>query len=153
MVFPDTSFLCALYRQQWNSEQADSYCAKLKSPLPVSTLVLFEFRQSTRLQVRLRQSDRKLGFTQKQGEGILENLRQDLTSGFLNATPVDWPAVHALAELLSAKYTERNGHRFADILHVATALHLSTHSFLTFDANQADLARAEGLKVPFKMKR
>lgn len=152
MIFPDTSFLCALYRPQWNSEQADAYCAKLKSPLPVSTLVLFEFRQSTRLQVRLRRSDRTLGFTIAQGAGMLDHLRDDLESGFLALTPIDWTAVHTLSELLSAKYTEKEGHRFADILHVATALQLSAQTFLTFDANQATLARAEGLKVPLRMK-
>lgn len=153
MIFPDTSFLCALYRPQWNSDQADAYCAKLKTPLPVSSLVLFEFRQSTRLQIRLRRSDRKLGFTKTQGESILTHLQTDLGSGFFTLAPVDWAAVHTLAELLSAKYTEKNGHRFADILHVATALHLSAQTFLTFDANQADLAKAEDLKVPFKMKK
>ncbi|MGB0743092.1 MAG: type II toxin-antitoxin system VapC family toxin [Opitutales bacterium] len=152
MNFPDTSFLCALYRPQWNSDQADAYCDKLKSPLPVSTLVLFEFRQSTRLQVRLRRSDRRLGFRKAQGAGMMELLKEDLDSGFLAPTPVDWSAVHTLAELLSAKYTEKAGHRFADILHVATALQLSAQTFLTFDANQASLAKAEGLKVPFRMK-
>lgn len=152
MIFTDTSFLCALYRPQWNSDQADAYCDKLKSPLTVSTLVLFEFRQSTRLQVRLRRSDRKLGFTKAQGAGMLEHLKDDLGSGFLAPTPVDWSAVHTLAELLSAKYTERGGHRFADILHVATALQLSARTFLTFDANQARLAKSEGLKVSLRMK-
>jgi predicted nucleic acid-binding protein len=34
-----------------------------------------------------------------------------------------------------------------DILHVATSLHLGAEEFLTFDANQKRLARAEGLKV------
>ena len=39
--------------------------------------------------------------------------------------------------------------RFADILHVATALHLGATEFFTFDANQKKLAEAAGLKVPF----
>jgi predicted nucleic acid-binding protein len=34
-----------------------------------------------------------------------------------------------------------------DILHVATALHLGATEFLTFDANQKELAEAEGLVV------
>lgn len=40
------------------------------------------------------------------------------------------------------------GHRLADILHVATALHLGVGEFLTFDANQRRLAVSEGLVVP-----
>jgi predicted nucleic acid-binding protein len=35
----------------------------------------------------------------------------------------------------------------ADILHVATALHLGADEFLTFDGNQKTLAEAEGLTV------
>jgi predicted nucleic acid-binding protein len=36
----------------------------------------------------------------------------------------------------------------ADILHVATAIHLGVRDFLTFDGNQKRLAEAEGLVVP-----
>jgi predicted nucleic acid-binding protein len=43
-------------------------------------------------------------------------------------------------------FTQR-GHPLADILHVATALHLGVKEFLTFDANQKLLAEAEGMKV------
>jgi predicted nucleic acid-binding protein len=39
------------------------------------------------------------------------------------------------------------GHRTLDVLHVATALHLKAREFLTFDGNQAELAKAVGLKV------
>ena len=49
--------------------------------------------------------------------------------------------------MLSAKHTESGGHRFADILHVATALQLGSSEFLTFDANQRTLVQAEGLAV------
>jgi len=41
-----------------------------------------------------------------------------------------------------------NGWRFADILHVATALQLGAETFLTFDDNQCALAETEGLVVP-----
>jgi len=62
---------------------------------------------------------------------------------------LDWAGVHQLAEGLSAKHTISNGHRFADILHVATALHLGASEFFTFDASQRKLVETEGLKVPF----
>lgn len=63
--------------------------------------------------------------------------------------PVDWAAVHQRAEALSSAHTQKKGHRMADILHVATALQLGASEVLTFDANQAMLARSEGLVVPF----
>ena len=60
----------------------------------------------------------------------------------------DWADVHRIAEELSAKHTESGGHRFADILHVATAIHLGCGRFLTFDENQKKIAEAEGMTVP-----
>jgi len=115
MHFPDTSFLCALYRTQVNSSKADALMAELVGLLRVSSLLLLEFRESVRLQIRLHANDRSKGFPQNEGLQMLRDLQVDLN---------------------------------ADILHVATALHLGVGVFLTFDANQRKLAEAEGLIVP-----
>ena len=146
--FPDTSFLCALYRTQVNSPNADQYMAELSGSLKVSSLLLLEFRQSVRLQMGLRLNDRSKGFAQTEGKQMLNDLQIDLNAGLLTTTPVDWPAVHQRAEALSSAHTLAGGHRLADILHVATALHLGAGEFLTFDTNQKKLAEAEGLMVP-----
>lgn len=146
--FPDTSFLCSVYREQAFSDVADTVFAKTPKPLPVSSLLLFEFRQSVRLQVYLHGKNKTKGFTKNEGEGMLRDLRSDLASGIIAVVPVDWTEVHTLAEILSAKFTESAGHRFADLLHVATALHLGAENFLTFDTNQRTIARAEGMKTP-----
>ena len=61
---------------------------------------------------------------------------------FLVRTDVDCCAQPAL------KIPRRGRHRLADILHVATAVHLGGAQFLTFDANQKKLAEAEGMVVP-----
>lgn len=146
--FPDTSFLCALYRAQVNSALADQFMEGLSGALPVSSLLLLEFRQSVRLQIRLHLMDRSKGFPRAEGQQMLNDIQIDLNAGLLVATPVDWPAVHQRAESLSSAHTLTAGHRLADILHVATALHLGVAEFLTLDANQKKLAEAEGLKVP-----
>ncbi len=146
--FPDTSFLCALYRTQVNSGQADQFMAGLSGTLGVSSLLLLEFRQSVRLQIRLHLNDGTKGFPQAEGQQMLNDLQIDLNSGILTTTPVDWSAVHQRAEALSSARTLAGGHRLADILHVATALHLGVTEFLTFDANQKKLAESEGLSVP-----
>jgi len=122
--------------------------ARINKPLPVTSLLLFEFRQSVRLQVFLRAQDRRKGFPKGEGEAMLRDLRADLATGVIAVVPVDWTEVHSLAEMLSAKHTETAGHRFADLLHVATALQLGAEQFLTFDANQRKIARAEGMKTP-----
>lgn len=122
--------------------------AGLSGALPVSSLLLLEFRQSVRLQIRLHLQDRTKGFPQAEGQQMLNHLQIDLNAGVLTTKPVDWSAVHQRAEALSSAHTLAAGHRLADILHVATALHLGVGEFLTFDANQKRLAEAEGLLLP-----
>lgn len=148
IAFPDTSFLCSLYREQVHSAKADSCMKALSESLSVSGLLLLEFRQSIRLQTRLFSLDRAKGFSETEGRRMLDDLQLDLDSELLKVMPVDWPTVHRLAEGLSEVHTIKGGHRLADILHVATALHLGARDFLTFDANQKALAEAEGMKVP-----
>ena len=62
--------------------------------------------------------------------------------------PAPWPEIHLAAERLSEHYTDAQGHRAMDILHVATAIELGAKAFLTFDRNQKKLAESEGLIVP-----
>ena len=147
-AFPDTSFICSIYRTQSHSIKADAYMESSDRPLMVSSLLLLEFRQSVRLQARLFSLDRTKGYPQAEGERMLRNLQVDLGSGLLQSVVVDWSDVHRIAENLSGRYTRERGHRFADLLHVATALHLGSPEFLTFYANQRALAEAEGMSVP-----
>ncbi len=146
--FPDTSFLCALYRAQVNSQEADAFMAGLVGPLRLSSLLLLEFRQSVLIQIRLQANDRSKGFSPAEGQQMLRDVQMDLNSGVLAVCPVDWADAHLRAEILSGVHTPTCGHRLADILHVATALHLGATDFLTFDVNQKRLAEAEGFKVP-----
>ncbi len=91
--------------------------------------------------------DKTKGFSRSEGDRVLEDLNSDLDSGVLKTVPVEWVAVHGIAERLSDKHTTVGCHRLNDILHVATSLHLGAEEFLTFDLNQKKLAQAEGLKV------
>lgn len=147
-VYPDTSFLCAIYREQEGSQRADAWKAGFSGPLSVSSLLLLEFRQSIRFQVRLYAKDRSKGFSKSQATAMLRALNSDLASEVFRMVAPDWADVHRIAEELSAKHSEIHGHRLVDILHVATALHFGAEQFLTFDANQKRLAEAEGMQVP-----
>jgi len=147
-AYPDTSFLCALYRTQDNSPQAAAYFQAMPGPLEVSTLLLYEFRQAIRFQIRHRRYDPHKGYPKLEGTKMLLDLKSDLISGAVVVIPGPWPQVHSAAERLSELYTDANGHRSMDILHVATAIELGAKEFLTFDGNQKKLAEAEGLVVP-----
>jgi predicted nucleic acid-binding protein len=145
MIFADTSLLCALYREQDNSPDADRLMRR--TPVHVSSFVLFEFRQSTRLQAFRFSKDRTQGFSKPEALRMLDTLQANITAGRIVVSPVEWQDVHSIAEKLSARHTPTGGHRALDVIHVATALHLKAREFLTFDGNQAVLAKAVGLKV------
>lgn len=146
--FPDTSFLCSLFYRRASTPSAIAYMRKLGKPLAVSSLLLLEFRQSVRFQMRSHGMDRSKGYSPAEGTRMLRDLQSDLANGVLEIVTVDWADVHRIAEELSAMHTARGGHRLADILHVATALHLASPVFLTFDEQQRKLAEAEGMTVP-----
>jgi predicted nucleic acid-binding protein len=147
IAFPDTSFLCAVYRRQDNSPQAAACFASLPEALHVSSLLLYEFRQSARFQVWLHGRDKSKGYPQADCERALADLQSDLDTGAVVVASADWPDVHRLAERISKRRTIPGGHRGFDVLQVATAVHLGALEFLSFDANQRKLALAENLKV------
>jgi predicted nucleic acid-binding protein len=145
--YPDTSFLCALFRRQDNTTEAVTYRASMKEVLPVTALLLFEFRQSVRWQIFLHRKDAGKGYSEKEGTKMLADLQSDLSGGLLKIAEVEWARVISKAEELSGQHTSTGGYRGFDTLHVATALELGAREFLTFVARQGALAKAEGLKV------
>ena len=146
-ALPDTSFLCALYVRQDNSPAAAAHFKAMPEALHVSSLMLYEFRQSVRFQVWLHSRDKSKGYPQAKTEAALDGLQADVETGVVVPVTADWPDVHRLAETLSKRHTMAGGHRAFDVLHVATALHLGARELLTFDTNQRKLAIAEKLKV------
>ncbi len=146
--FADTSFLCALYRLQENSEKAFAFMESFDGEIVVSSQVVWEFRQSTRFQVFRYHNDKTKGFSKLVAERMISTLAENMTARALSLAVVDWPDVHSIAETLSSAHTMTGGHRAMDIIHLSTAKHLGIASFLTFDANQKRLAEAEGMKVP-----
>ncbi len=146
--YPDTSFLCAVYREQDKSTEADAYREQMTEPLFVSTLLVFEFRQALRLQVWLHSQDKKKGYSQSEADNMISDWESDIAAGHVTIIPTDADSVLRMAEHLSEKHTALTGNRTLDILHLATAKHLSAKNFLSFDARQKKLAKAAGLKTP-----
>lgn len=148
IAYPDSSFLCALYRPRMNSQRASAHAAKMTEALHVASPLLFEFRQSTRWQSWLHTKDAGKGFDRPTAQAALAKLQSNIAAGIIVVAAVDWADVASIAERLSAQYTWTEGYRGFDVLHVATALHLGAVEFLTFDAKQKQLAEAEGFLVP-----
>jgi predicted nucleic acid-binding protein len=146
--YADTSFLCAVYRKQDNTAEALAYQRSMTAPLCVSTLLVFEFRQAIRLQVWLHSQDKKKGYSQNEADQMLTDWESDIAAGHVTIVPTDADAVLRMAEHLSETHTALTGNRTLDILHIATAKHLSAKNFLSFDTRQQKLAKAAGLKIP-----
>tara|TARA_R110002049_G_scaffold169969_2_gene336561 strand:- start:1310 stop:1762 length:453 start_codon:yes stop_codon:yes gene_type:complete len=147
-AYPDTSFLCALYRNQDNSAHALEYRAQMNGPLVVTRLLLWEFRQSVRFQAFRHGKDPSVGFPVHEAERMIAKVGEHCQSGDLLITDCDFLNVLIVGEQLSKSRTYQGGHRSFDILHIATAVELGAREFLTFDVNQRRLAEAEGLAVP-----
>jgi len=148
IAYPDTSFLCALYRTQDNSSQALAYRVQMSAPLHVTRLLLWEFRQSVRFQAYRHSHNRQHGYPLHEAEKMISKLAEHIDAGSVRLVNCDFIDVLVTGERISKSRTFPGGHRSFDILHVATALELGAKEFLTFDGNQNTLATAEGLLVP-----
>lgn len=148
-IYPDTSFLCALFRQQGRTADAIGFMESISGFLPVSWLVQWEFRHSARFQAWLFSNDRSTGFSPSEAAEMLKTYQDYLARGFLKLVPIDQQDVHLIAERLSDRYATAAGARAMDTLHLATAIHLGAENFLTFDRRQREVAENEGLVVPF----
>lgn len=147
IAYPDTSFLCALFRSQDNSVQAIACRASMGEPLHATSLLEFEFLQSVHLQVCLHTADRTKGFGPAEAGRMVAKWKAGIATGDVKLVRYDVEAVHLYARSLSVQYTATGGHRTLDVLHVATAVHLGAKRFLTFDVRQRKLAKAVGLKI------
>ncbi len=147
-AYPDTSFLCALYRSQDNSDRALAFRKAMTEPLHVTRLLLWEFRQSVRFQAFRHRKDAAVGYPLHEAEKMLSDLGDDLGNGLVVIADCDVQSVLITGERISKLRTFAGGHRSFDLLHVATGLVLDAREFLSFDGNQISLAAAEGLATP-----
>jgi hypothetical protein len=148
IAYPDSSFLCSLYRTQENSDRAVAYRKAMSEPLHVTRLLLWEFRQSVRFQAFRHRKNPNVGYPLHEAEKMLSDLGDDLQEGLVVSVEIDFTNILVTGERISKTRTFIGGHRSFDILHVATAIDLDAKEFLSFDTNQIELAAAEGLKVP-----
>lgn len=147
-TYPDTSFLCALYRTQDNSPQALAYRGQMSSPLIVTRLLLWEFRQSVRFQAFRHSKDPSVGYPLAEAERMIAKVAEHLRTDSLKLVEIDILSVMIIGDRVSKTRTFTGGHRSFDILHVSTALALDADAFLSFDTNQNSLAIKEGMTAP-----
>jgi hypothetical protein len=109
--------------------------------LPFTPLHRHELRNAVRLRVFRGE------ITAEQRAEAFREMDADLADNILAHTTIPWTDAFREAESLAAAHTETLGVRSFDLLHVGMAVALGATEFLTFDARQAALAKAAGLKV------
>jgi predicted nucleic acid-binding protein len=140
-AYADTSLLVSLYTKDSKSAEASKLFRGWEDLVVVTPFGEAEFVNSIELRVFRKE------ISSTQAENSLRDFQRDLNVGsFLASRPVP-PDAYERAQLLSRRYTRQIGVRGMDVIHVAIALELNAETFLTFDKNQANLAKRAGLSV------
>jgi predicted nucleic acid-binding protein len=130
-----------LYIPDVHSPEAAAIMLSLPGPVLVSSLVLLESVNAMHLRVFRKER------TVRQSADSIQAFEADISADVMRLLPVPasgWD----VARRLSTEHSATLGTRSLDILHVAITILLRADTFLTFDRNQAALARAEGLQTP-----
>ncbi len=141
VVYADSSFLVSLFVEDANSRSAKNYLVRNPEPISFTSFSKSEAQHAIRTLVFQRDIDlAEMTRALMQFEG-------DEAEGFLLSIMLDTDAMFLKANQLSHRHALEVGVRYLDVLHVASALLANATLFLTFDARQAKLAQAVGLRV------
>lgn len=142
VICADTSFLFSLYANDVHTPRALAWTQK--NPLPIFLSVLTEYELGN----ALRFAEFRKGIAPGSAAIFWAQFVGDQNQDRIRVQISNLADMVEEAARLSATHTLAGGYRSFDILHVAAALQMKATTFLTFDANQKKLAKAEGLEVP-----
>jgi predicted nucleic acid-binding protein len=148
-AYADSSFILRLVTGEADSPQTIAEYRRLGSPkLFFVPLHALEVRNA--ILQRAFHKRHSIGGRQhvaRERDAALARLEHLVARRALLDVTLDMDTAITRATELSKVHTERLGARAIDLLHVAGALTLESELFLTTDERQAQLAKAEGLKV------
>ena len=139
VTYADTSILVCVYAFEDAAEEARKLLSSIFHPIPLNRFLWLEMRNAIRRKVPTGKA------TKAQASGMLKELERSIDEGALEFREIDFRSVFDRAEDLSASFTEKLNTRAFDVLHVAIAIETGCRAFLTFDKDQAKLAKAVGL--------
>ena len=150
-TYADSSFILRLVTGEADSPQTIAAYRRLGSPklffLPLHALEVRNAILQRAFHQRRSVSSGERHIVAREREAALARLEHLLARRALLDVTLDMDVVITRAVNLATAHTERLGARAIDLLHVASALTLESELFLTTDARQKHLAKAEGLKV------
>jgi len=150
-AYADSSFILRLVTGEADSPQTIAEYRRLGSPqlffLPLHALEVQNAILQRAVHKRRPISSRERRHVARERDAALARLKHLVARRALLDVTLDMDAASTRAVNLATVHTERLGARAIDLLHVAGALTLQSDLFLTTDGRQAQLAKAEGLKV------
>lgn len=150
-AYADSSFILRLVTGESDSPRVIAEYRRLGSPklfyLPLHALEVRNaiLQRAFHQRRSISSSDRQ--HVARERDATLARLEKLIGRRALLDVTLDMDAAFSRAANLSTNHTERLGARAIDLLHVASALALESELFFTTDSRQAQLAKAEGLKV------
>ncbi len=150
-AYADSSFMLRLLTAEADSGSAIAAYRRLGLPplffLPLHRLEVRNAILQRAFHERRSLPSRRHRQVARERDAALGRLESFLARRTLLDVALEMDPVLTRATALSDTHTERLGLRAIDLLHVASALSLECEFFLTTDARQAQLARAEALEV------
>ena len=150
-AYADSSFILRLLTAETDSAAAIGKYRQIGLPplffLPLHALEVRNAILQCAFHERRSLPARERRHIARERDAALNRLDRFLSRRTLLDVALDMDAVIGRATELATAHTERLGARAIDLLHVSAALVLESEVFLTTDDRQAQLARAEGLKV------
>ncbi len=140
-TYVDPSALRSLYVHDDRSARFCAWRRRLGGCLPVTRFGRAELVNSVQLAVH-----RKEIAAHVAGAAIAD-FTADIQEGRLMLVDVLWRRTLDLAAELSTQHTATLGTRTLDVLHVASAVTLGARRFVSYDDQQAVMAKAVGLRV------
>jgi predicted nucleic acid-binding protein len=140
-TYVDPSALRCLYLHDDRSRGFCAWRRRLRGALPITRYGYAELVNAIALAAFRGDVTREIA------EGATADLDTDLGAGRLRLADLAWRRALDAAAQLSRRHTPALGTRSLDVLHVACALTLEMGVFITYDARQAKLATAVGLRL------
>jgi predicted nucleic acid-binding protein len=140
-VYVDPSALTRLYFDQSGSREMVGWRRKIEGALPVTHHGRAEIVNAIALALF------RGALTAKDAARAWGWMDTDFAEGHLVQADILWRAALNRASELSRSFTPTVGARSLDVLHVACAIEMGLHYFVSFDTRQKALAKAAGLKL------
>ena len=140
-AYYDTGILLKLYTEESESPSVRTYVTEGGEPIHVNDFHLAECVSALRLkQFRGECEPKQVGRT-------LYYLDEDVRSGVLKMSPVDWADAWRECRTLANSHAGATGCRTLDTLHIACAFLSHASEFVTSDRRQVALAELVGFRV------